>query len=539
MYARNDDTRDDLRDLADADLIRRYKLGSDEALSVLLERHSEALYRFSYQMTGNREDAEDVVQETIARVLTRVDTLHSGSAFRTWLFRIARNLSIDTFRKRRKIVSLPEEEEITSPALQEDGPQERIEVGEERRTVTEALGHLADSHQKVLMLREVEGLSYAEISQRLNVSQSAVETLLFRARRRLREEYSKVSALPGVVALTSLRALVERFAAPLVGGPTAAKVVITAVIVSSTVVTAHRVVPALPLPLMTGHHLVPPAHTHALATHHAAPVSVSTSLTHHRTIVAAVTTHPTRFAARVVHSASVATHHSGHRVHRHHAFRHQHRHRHRHHRHSPHRALVRHTLRSRSNRPATAPRSIAPTSVVASSVAPAPVSNGAGSPPVYTTSPGPHAPAAHTGGAPTASSGSSQQAAGSSSPSASTGPPLARATSPTEGGSTTPPPSSSAGQSPASAIPPPGSVSSKGTGDTTSAPISVSPPTGDTNGNSRGAGTGGGPGAPAPASAPAGGNGAGTEGGTSLSAPTAPATALSRGQTVGQGGAKP
>jgi RNA polymerase sigma factor (sigma-70 family) len=62
-------------------------------------------------------------------------------------------------------------------------------VGEEHQTVAQALSRLAQRHKEVLLLREVEGLSYGDIGQRLNVSHSAVETLLFRARRRLREEY--------------------------------------------------------------------------------------------------------------------------------------------------------------------------------------------------------------------------------------------------------------------------------------------------------------------------------------------------------------
>lgn len=247
MYARNDDPQVDLRDLGDADLIRRFKLGSDEALDALLERHSDALFRFSYQLTGNREDAEDITQETMARALARVDTLHSGAAFRTWLFRIARNLSIDTFRRRKKICPLPEEETTSFP-LQEDGPQDRVELGEEHQSVATALHNLADSHQKVLMLREVEGLSYAEISRRMNVSQSAVETLLFRARRRLKEEYSKVAALPGLAVFGSLRDLALRFAAPLtVGPPLAAKVVVTAALVGGGMAAVPRVVHTLPL----------------------------------------------------------------------------------------------------------------------------------------------------------------------------------------------------------------------------------------------------------------------------------------------------
>jgi RNA polymerase sigma factor (sigma-70 family) len=178
-----------LEDLADADLVHRVKRGDDEALAVLLRRYMDDLYRFCCHLVSNRQDAEDICQESLTRAIDRVDTLERGSAFRSWLFRIARNLSVDVFRRRRRTCTLLEEEEATPPPLRVEGPQESVEAGEEHQTVAQALSRLVQRHKEVLLLREVEGLSYGAIGQRLNVSHSAVETLLFRARRRLREEY--------------------------------------------------------------------------------------------------------------------------------------------------------------------------------------------------------------------------------------------------------------------------------------------------------------------------------------------------------------
>lgn len=228
-----------LEDLADGELIRRFKSADDEALEVLLRRHADDLYRFCCHLVPNRQDAEDIYQESLARAIDRVDSLQSGSAFRGWLFRIARNLSIDSFRSRRRTCPLPDEE--TSPtSLHVDGPQDHVETGEEYQTVVHALGNLAQSHQRVLLLREVEGLSYADIAHRLNVSQSAVETLLFRARRRLREEYVKSgSPAPSMAALAGLRGLGGRLLAPLLGGGhVAAKLAITAAVVGGAMLTA-------------------------------------------------------------------------------------------------------------------------------------------------------------------------------------------------------------------------------------------------------------------------------------------------------------
>jgi RNA polymerase sigma-70 factor (ECF subfamily) len=233
--------------LSDTDLVRMVKTGSDAALGVLLRRHREALYRFCLHLTQNRDDAEDVCQESLARAITRVDSLQAGSAFRSWLFSIARNLSIDSHRSRKRICPMPDEEITPLPLpLHADSPYERIEISEEYQTVAQALSKLKKNHQTVLMLREVEGMSYAEIAQRLDISQSAVETLLFRARKRLREEYGKTGApLPVFAFLAHLRGLLTRLASPFTGAPLVAKVVATAVMIGGAVLATPHTLPIL------------------------------------------------------------------------------------------------------------------------------------------------------------------------------------------------------------------------------------------------------------------------------------------------------
>src|SRR5947209_4062827 len=100
MYARADSSG--LDDLDDAALVEQFKGGNDEALHVLLRRHSDALYRFCLRLAPTREEAEDICQESLVRAIDKVDSLNTGGAFRTWLFRIARNLSTDSFRARRR-----------------------------------------------------------------------------------------------------------------------------------------------------------------------------------------------------------------------------------------------------------------------------------------------------------------------------------------------------------------------------------------------------------------------------------------------------
>jgi RNA polymerase sigma factor (sigma-70 family) len=231
--------------LSDTELLYRYRFGEDVALDALIRRYSEGLYRFCCHLTGNREDAEDICQETIARAIGRVDTLQSGASFKSWLYSIARNLAMDSFRGRKRVCAMPEDED--GPVmLYEDSPHDRVEISEEHQTVAEALARLAKSHQQVLMMREVQGMSYANIAAKLDVSQSAVETLLFRARRRLREEYGKRVAIPAVVFSGGLRKLLSRLSLPASGGaPIAAKLAAGGLLLGVTAsVAVPRVLPS-------------------------------------------------------------------------------------------------------------------------------------------------------------------------------------------------------------------------------------------------------------------------------------------------------
>jgi RNA polymerase sigma factor (sigma-70 family) len=220
----------------------------------------------------NRQDAEDICQESLARAIDHVDALQRGAAFRSWLFRIARNLSIDAFRTQRRTCPLPDDD-VTPIPLRQDGPHYSVELSEEHDIVTRALGRLTRSHQHVLLLREVEGLSYSEIARRLNVSQSAVETLLFRARRRLRDEYSKSETrLGGAALLSILRSLGTRLA-PLAGGPPmAAKVAVTAVVVGGAALSVPHVLPVVHRVPARGQPVIPAVATrrHGSPSHHVA-----------------------------------------------------------------------------------------------------------------------------------------------------------------------------------------------------------------------------------------------------------------------------
>jgi RNA polymerase sigma-70 factor (ECF subfamily) len=175
-------------DESDEELIGKYLRGDATAIEQLLARHAEALYRICRCLVHDPDDAEDIYQEAQSRAVANIATLRTPSTFRGWLMSIARNCARDGYRRHRRLCPLPEDDDTLIELHCED-PQLAAEQHEEYRLVSEALDRINKHHREVLILRDVQGMSYKEIAVRLDVSHSAVETLLFRARHSLRREY--------------------------------------------------------------------------------------------------------------------------------------------------------------------------------------------------------------------------------------------------------------------------------------------------------------------------------------------------------------
>jgi RNA polymerase sigma-70 factor (ECF subfamily) len=187
--------RSGLEHLTDAQLVHLYVGGRQGSMDVLLRRYSGDLLRFCRSLMRSPQDADDVHQETLLRAVHSLHTLRNPGQFRSWLFSIARNLAMSFYRAQKRLCPMPTDDAVIG-TVEGVGPEEFVEAREEYQTVAQALARLGTSHQTVLLMREVEGLSYADIAQRLNVSKGAVETLLFRARRRLRREYGRAYREP-------------------------------------------------------------------------------------------------------------------------------------------------------------------------------------------------------------------------------------------------------------------------------------------------------------------------------------------------------
>jgi RNA polymerase sigma-70 factor (ECF subfamily) len=194
----------------DAELLEAVRSGSSEALEALLHRHEARLYRFARRLCRQREDAEDVLQDSLLAAARSLSGFRGASSIGTWLYAIARSFCI---KKRRRSVFAPVEVSLDTQApLAARGladparrPDEALEAARLEAALQRAIAALDRPYREVLLLRDVEGLSAAEVAEVTGLSVPAVKTRLHRARGRLREALAPLMAGRGEAASASAR----------------------------------------------------------------------------------------------------------------------------------------------------------------------------------------------------------------------------------------------------------------------------------------------------------------------------------------------
>ncbi len=187
--------------VSDSATVRRALRGDSEAFRVLVERHGRRLFGLAYRMTGNRQDAEDVVQETFIKAHGSMDRFELRADFGSWLHRIAANCALDLIRARkrrqgRQMTLTDEEGENILESLPDGAPEPEslASLGEIRRDVGRALERLSENERVAFVLRHYEERSIAEISLALGITDNAVKQCIFRAVRKLRRVLSPPAA---------------------------------------------------------------------------------------------------------------------------------------------------------------------------------------------------------------------------------------------------------------------------------------------------------------------------------------------------------
>jgi RNA polymerase sigma-70 factor (ECF subfamily) len=180
----------------EASLVAQARQGDTAAFNELTERYQRNIFRLAQNITQNREDAEDVLQETFLKAYEHLPDFHGDSKFYTWIVRIAVNEALMKLRKRKwdKTVWLDEpvdtgEDHVAREiAVWEDNPEQRYAKEELHDILDKAVNGLAPPYRTVFVLRDMEGLSTEETAEALDLSVPAVKSRLLRARLQLRDK---------------------------------------------------------------------------------------------------------------------------------------------------------------------------------------------------------------------------------------------------------------------------------------------------------------------------------------------------------------
>ena len=165
----------------DGTLVARTRAGDRGAFSALVRRHQATVFRVCHRILGDHEDAADATQEAFVRAYRKLDTFQGQSAFRTWLLRLTVNVSLNERTRRRS--TAPLDDERAAPGAGAD----TIAQAEASAQIHQALQRLPANHRAAVVLRDLEGLSYAEVATALAVPEGTAKGWAHRGRERLKD----------------------------------------------------------------------------------------------------------------------------------------------------------------------------------------------------------------------------------------------------------------------------------------------------------------------------------------------------------------
>lgn len=168
-------------DLNDHQCVTLAKNGDGNAFSELVARYQDRIYRFLVRLTHSPDAALDLTQDTFLRAYQSLERWRPDALFKTWLFRIARNIAFDRLRREKRVVFVELEQDF---ALQDPaaGPDAQLETAQRYRLLETALGQLPAEHREILLLREIEEMTYDEIALVLELNLGTVKSRIARAR---------------------------------------------------------------------------------------------------------------------------------------------------------------------------------------------------------------------------------------------------------------------------------------------------------------------------------------------------------------------
>ena len=173
-------------------LIELAKNGDEASFEQLLQKYEKLVYTIAYRSTGNEHDAFDISQEVFIKIYKNLPQFKEQSSLSTWIFRITMNACVDFARKKKRTpvsISIDDDENIFLNDIADNSsePLACIESMELADGIQQAILSLSDDHRKIVILRDITGLSYAEIGEILDMPEGTVKSRLSRARENLRK----------------------------------------------------------------------------------------------------------------------------------------------------------------------------------------------------------------------------------------------------------------------------------------------------------------------------------------------------------------
>ena len=177
----------------DADLVRRAQEGDTQAFDELVMNYSRKLYGLVYNMTSNKEDAHDLLQDIFAKAYRSLRRFRGNSTFYTWIYSIAVNMTLNFLKKRKRRAGYSFDD--VDSGIQNDpafidqahgaNPRRQSNINELQKKLNEAMQTLSEDHRSVVTMFDIQGMPHAEISQILGVSEGTVRSRLFYAHKQL------------------------------------------------------------------------------------------------------------------------------------------------------------------------------------------------------------------------------------------------------------------------------------------------------------------------------------------------------------------
>ncbi|MDD9940695.1 MAG: sigma-70 family RNA polymerase sigma factor [Myxococcales bacterium] len=179
-------------------LVKRLQNGDQSAYRALFDRYNRRAFAVAFGVLKNPEDAGDVVQDAFIKVHKHIGNFQGNSSFYTWLYRIVMNLAIDHLRKRRKTTDFDDGiarddaagDGALMPKIADASPGRNVQRRELTDHIQQALEQLPEYHRAVIVLREIDGLSYEEMAEVLEVPKGTIMSRLFHARKKMQEMLS-------------------------------------------------------------------------------------------------------------------------------------------------------------------------------------------------------------------------------------------------------------------------------------------------------------------------------------------------------------